>query len=578
MAAPKKKPSKNVGDVIAQSLKTQGVEYVFGIVGYPIIELGFQLQHYGIKYVGMRNEQAASYAAAAVGYLTGRPGCCLVVPGPGVIHALAGMANASANGWPMLVIAGSSELSQDGLGAFQESLPPQGGAQIQATYASQVGKYAIKATDASRVPYFIEQAIRYAVMGRPGATYVEIGGDTLRHRVDLDDIHFPAMVSNPVLQPAPAGDVKRALEVLAAAKSPLIITGKGAAYAEASPEINEFVARTGIPFLPTPMGKGVVDDEHELCVSSARAAALKGADVILLVGARLNWILHYGRPPRYGRGVKIIQVEILPEEIGHSVPPEVPLVGHAKAISSQLLDGLKETPVRCSKDSEWVVSLRQAGAKSADLFAQLAMDRSAPMNYYCALGIINKYLPKDVVIVNEGSDTMDIGRTVLMNSLPRKRLDAGTWGTMGVGMGQAIAGALVHPNPGVVAVLGDSAFGFSGMEMEVVCRMELPIIVVIINNNGIGAMNPTDWMGLSGTTDRFKYPAKSLTPACRYDVMASGFGAKGVLVETADALEEAIRAATSIKPFRPTLINAIISVSASRGKASPPPFAKVGKL
>lgn len=573
-----KKSNKNAQDVIAEALKSQGVEFVFGIVGYPIIELGFKLQHYGIKYIGMRNEQAASYAAAAVGYLTGRPGCVLVVPGPGVIHALAGMGNATANGWPMLCLAGASELGQDGLGAFQESLPPQGGAQIQVSYPSGVSKYAVKATDTARIPFFIEQAVRYSVMGRPGAVYVEVGGDTLRERVSLDDVHFPPMAANPPLQPAPAADIKRALETLAGAQAPLIITGKGAAYAEASPELNEFVARTGIPFLPTPMGKGVLSDEHELCVSSARSAALKGADVILLVGARLNWILHYGRPPRYRRGVKIIHVEILPEEVGHSLPAEVPLVGHAKAICGQLLSGLAETPVKCPKDSPWRISLKEEGAKSADVFAKLAMDRTAPMNYYCSLGIVNKYIPNDAVHVNEGSDTMDIGRTVLMNPLPRKRLDAGTWGTMGVGMGQAIAGALVCPNPGVVAVLGDSAFGFSGMEMEVVCRLELPIIVVIINNNGIGGMNPTDWMGMSGTSERLKYPAKSLTPACRYDKMAEAFGAKGVFVETADALEEAMKAATAIKPFKPTVINVVISVQATRGKAAAPPFAKVGKL
>mmetsp|Transcript_11021 Transcript_11021/g.20567 ORF Transcript_11021/g.20567 Transcript_11021/m.20567 type:complete len:580 (-) Transcript_11021:29-1768(-) len=579
MSQPKKARSVRTSDVIAEALKSQGVEYVFGILGYPLLRFGVDLQEHGLKFIGMRNEQAASYAAGAVGYLTGRPGCCLVVPGPGALHALAGMGNASVNGWPMIVIAGSSELSQDGLGAFQESLAPRGGAQIQVTYPSQVGKYAVKATDPKRIPFFIEQAVRYAVMGRPGATYVEVGGDTLREKVSsMNDVYFPPMVRDPPLQPAPSADIQRALSLLAGAKAPLLILGKGAAYADASPELAEFVAHTGVPFLPTPMGKGVLDDEHELCVSSSRSAALKGADVILLVGARLNWILHYGGPPRYRRDVKFIQVEILPEEVGHSVQPEVPLVGHAKAICGQLLEGLSGTPVSCPHDCPWIVHLKQEGMKSAELFAKLAADRSAPMNYYCALGIVNKYIPKDAIIVNEGSDTMDIGRTVLMNSLPRKRLDAGTWGTMGVGMGQAIAGALVHPNPGVVAVLGDSAFGFSGMEMEVVGRLELPVIVVIINNNGVGAWNPTDFQGLSGTGSRLKFPAKSLTPACRYDLMAEGLGAKGVFVETADALEDAIKAATSVKPFKPTLINAMISTTASRGKESAPPYAAVSML
>jgi len=577
----KKGPRGN--EVVVQSLKSQGVEYVFGVVGYPIVELGYALQDAGLKFIGMRNEQAASYAAGAIGYLTGRPGCCLVVPGPGVIHALAGMANASANGWPMICVAGSSELGQDGLGAFQESLPPQGGSQIQMQFPVSVCKYVGKATDSARIPFFVEQAIRYAVMGRPGATYVEVAGDTLRNRA-TDDIYYPPPCKSPPLVPALASLVKNALTCLAGAKSPLVIIGKGAAYANAGPELAELIQRTGIPFLPTPMGKGVLPDDHPLCVSSARSAALKGADVVLLVGARLNWILHYGRPPRYQRGLKVIHVELLPEEVGHSFPAEVALVGDAKVITGQLVDALPTTPVAITDNSPWLLELKAAAAKSAKLFADLAADRSSPMNYYCALSIINQHTPRDAVIMNEGSDTMDIGRTVLKNYMPRKRLDAGTWGTMGVGMGQAIAAALVHPDPGCVAVFGDAAFGFSGMELEVVSRLMLSVIVVIINNNGIGGMNPADWKdaagkGLGSTTEeRLKFPAKSLTPSCHYEGFAQAMGVTGVFVSTASELEEAFQRAVSSRPFKPTLINCMISPTARPGKANAPPFAKVGKL
>lgn len=291
----------------------------------------------------------------------------------------------------------------------------------------------------------IEQAVRYSVMGRPGATYVEVAGDTLRDHVN-GDIYYPPICVNPPMTPAPDTDVKRALTTLAQAKSPLIILGKGAAYADASPELTEFTSQ--------------------------------------------------------------------------------------------------------------------------------ANDRSAPMNYYCALGIINKHMPRDAVVMNEGSDTMDIGRTVLNNYMPRKRLDAGTWGTMGVGLGQAIAGALHCPNPGCVAVMGDSAFGFSGMELEVISRYELPVVIVIINNNGIGAMNPTDWQGASGTDGRIKYPAKSLTPSCHYEGMAQALGLTGVFCNTADQLEEAFARAVATKPFKPTLINCMINTAVSRAKEAAPPFAK----
>lgn len=559
-------------NVLAQALKSQGVEYIFGIVGYPIVELGMTLQHLGLKYVGMRNEQAASYAAAAVGYLTGRPGCVLVVPGPGAVHALAGMGNASSNGWPMICIAGSSELEQDGLGAFQEALAPQGGAQLQSQMPYTVCKYAAKVTHADRIPYVLEQAVRYSVMGRPGACYVEIAGDTLRDLVQTD-VYYPPICPNPPMTMAPDTEIGRALACLKGAKSPLIILGKGAAYADASPEIHQFIASTGIPFLPTPMGKGVMPDDHPLCSSSARSSALKGADAIVLIGARLNWILHYGRPPRYQRGVKIIQIEILPEEVGHSIPAEVALVGHAKAIMQQMNRGLASTPFKLSADSDWVKALAADGAKSIATFNSHAANRSSPMNYYCALGIINKHTPRDAIIMNEGSDTMDIGRTVLNNYLPRKRLDAGTWGTMGVGLGQAIASALCNPDPGCVAVMGDSAFGFSGMEMEVVARLQLPVVVVIINNNGIGAFNPEEFNG-DGTSKRLEYPGKSLTPQCHYEGLAQAMGATGVFCTTADELEEAFSKAVSTKPFKPTLINCMISTTASRAKEAAPPFAK----
>lgn len=560
-------------DVLAQALKSQGVEYVFGIVGYPIVELGMTLQALGIKYVGMRNEQAASYAAAAVGYLTGRPGCCLVVPGPGAVHALAGMGNASVNGWPMICVAGASELSQDGLGAFQETLPPQGGAQMQLQMPYAVCKYVAKATQGDRIPFFIEQAIRYSVMGRPGASYVEVAGDTLRDEV-TGDIYYPPICPNPPMVPAIASEISRALDCLSKAKAPLIIVGKGAAYADAAPELAAFVERTGIPFLPTPMGKGVLPDDHPLCVSSARSTALKGADAILLVGARLNWILHYGRPPRYQRGVKIIHVELLPEEVGHSIPAEVALIGQAKVIVGQLVEGLGASWPKVPQDSAWIQSLSEASQRSQAIFLSHAENRVAPMNYYCALSIINKHTPRDAVVMNEGSDTMDIGRTVLNNYLPRKRLDAGTWGTMGVGLGQSIAAALCCPDPGCVAVMGDSAFGFSGMELEVVCRLQLPVIIVILNNNGIGPWNPTEFAEGAGTDKRLSHPSKSLTPSCHYEGMATALGATGIFVTTPDELEEAFAKAVATKPFKPTLINCMIDVNAHTAKTAAPPFAK----
>lgn len=448
-----------------------------------------------------------------------------------------------------------------------------GGAQIQQQYAVPYCKYVVKATDPLRLPFFVEQAMRFATSGRPGAVYIEVGGDTLREEI-TGEVVFPPRYSPAPPSLAPPESIAKALKCLQEAKSPLLIVGKGAALSGASPGLRTFVEKTKIQFLPTPMGKGVLPDDHPLCSSSARSAVLKNADVILLVGARLNWILHYGRPPRYRADVKFLHVEILPEEVGHSVPAEVSLVGDAKAITQQLLDALP-AGANFGGSSEWKGLIQEASKKSKALFKELSEDMSTPMNYYCALNIVDKLIPNDAIIVNEGSDTMDIGRTVLNNYAPKMRLDAGTWGTMGVGMPQAIASALANPNPGCVFVAGDSAFGFSAMEFEVVCRLQLPIIVVIINNNGIGAMNPEDWMGHDGTTeDRLQYPAKSLTPQCHYEGIATALGATGVFVDTPDALQKAMASAVANVPFKPTIINCMISTYASRGKSSPLPWAK----
>lgn len=325
------------------------------------------------------------------------------------------------------------------------------------------------------------------------------------------------------------------------------------------------------------MGKGVISDEHKMCSSSARSFVLKQADVILLVGARLNWILHYGMPPRYSENVKFIHIELLPEEIDAAKKSEIGLLGHAKAIMTQMLNKLPSESLQ-EEGSNWLESINKKKETSIAIFDELRSDRSSPMNYYCCLSIINDFIPKNAIIVNEGSETMDIGRTVLLNHEPKSRLDAGSWGTMGVGMGQAIAGALYKPDVGCIYVAGDSAFGFSAMEFEVVTRYNLPVIVVIVNNNGIGPFNPEDYYGEPTVEGRLQHPVKSLAPQTRYEKIAIALGADGYFVETADDLEKIMKKVTKTVPFKPTVINCMISTTAMRGKPAAPPFAKIGKL
>ncbi|XP_025230133.1 2-hydroxyacyl-CoA lyase 1 isoform X4 [Theropithecus gelada] len=465
--------------VIAQALKTQDVEYVFGIVGIPVTEIAIAAQQLGIKYIGMRNEQAACYAASAIGYLTGRPGVCLVVSGPGLIHALGGMANANVNCW-----------------------------------------------------------------------------------------HVERCMSAPISM-AETSAVCTAASVIKNAKQPLLIIGKGAAYAHAEESIQKLVEQYKLPFLPTPMGKGVVPDNHPYCVGAARSRALQFADVIVLFGARLNWILHFGLPPRYQPDVKFIQVDICAEELGNNVKPAVTLLGDINAVTKQLLEELDKTPWQYPPESKWWKTLREKMKSNEAASKELASKKSLPMNYYTVFYHVQEQLPRDCFVVSEGANTMDIGRTVLQNYLPRHRLDAGTFGTMGVGLGFAIAAAMVakdrSPGQRVICVEGDSAFGFSGMEVETICRYNLPIILLVVNNNGIYQGFDTDtWKEMLKFQDAASVvPPMCLLPNSHYEQVMTAFGGKGYFVQTPEELQKSLRQSLA-DTAKPSLINIMIEPQATR--------------
>uniref|UniRef100_A0AAA9TYR7 2-hydroxyacyl-CoA lyase n=1 Tax=Bos taurus TaxID=9913 RepID=A0AAA9TYR7_BOVIN len=465
--------------VIAQALKTQDVNYMFGIVGIPVTEIALAAQEVGIRYIGMRNEQAACYAASAVGYLTGRPGVCLVVSGPGLVHSLGGMANANKNCW-----------------------------------------------------------------------YVEC-------------------CMPPPISMAETSAVRMAASVIRNAKQPLVIIGKGAAYAHAEESIRKLVEQCKLPFLPTPMGKGVIRDNHPNCVAAARSRALQFADVIVLLGARLNWILHFGLPPRYQPDVKFIQVDICAEELGNNVRPAVTLLGDVNAVTKQLLEQFDKTPWQYPPESEWWKVLREKMKSNEALSKELASKKSLPMNYYTVFYHVQEQLPRECFVVSEGANTMDIGRTVLQNYLPRHRLDAGTFGTMGVGLGFAIAAAIVAKdrNPGqrVICVEGDSAFGFSGMEVETICRYNLPIVLLVVNNNGIYQGFDTDsWKEMLKFGDATTVaPPMCLLPHSHYEHVMTAFGGKGYFVQTPEELQKSLRQSLA-DTTNPSLINIMIEPQGTR--------------
>lgn len=533
--------------LLARSLKHQGVEYVFGVVGFPIFGVAPAIQGEGIKFIGMRNEQAASYAAAAVGYLTGRPGACLVVSGPGAVHAFAGLANAKENCWPMILIGGASNSYQEGMGAFQEA--------PQVELARPYTKFSARPDGPQRIPFYIEQAVRISMAGRPGATYVDFPDDLITATIDESEVTFPPRCPDPPRPRAESTEIERAIDVLRSAERPLAIIGKGAAYARAETEVRAFIEATQIPFLPTPMGKGVVPDSHPLSVAPGRGLALEKADVIVLLGARLNWILHFGLPPRFAQGVKVIQIDIASEEIGRNVSAEVGLVGDLRAIVSQFNTSLDTNAYRFPDNAPWRSELTTKVQENKRAVQAMMDDESVPMGYYRVLREIQEQAPANAIIQAEGALTMDISRTVMQHDLPRQRLDAATFGTMGVGLGQAIAAAVVHPDRKVICLEGDSAFGFSGMEVETACRYKLPIVFVIVNNNSIGG-------GVDSLPDDpFDAPAQGYTIDAGYESMIAGFGGKGYLVRTPEELSSALKQA--LDDPMPSLINILIDPHAS---------------
>jgi len=545
--------------VLAEALKAYGCKYVFGIVGVPVIEVGMAIQQAGLTYIGFRNEQAASYAAGACGYLTGTPGVCLVVSGPGVVHGLAGLANAKENGWPMLLIGGASDSSLDSMMSFQES--------PQVEFARPYVKYAARFDSVERIPFYVERAVRTSMSGRAGPVYLDLPGDLVNRAPNEKLLVFPPIRGPVVGSQADPREIAKAVKVLMDAKRPLVIVGKGMAIARAENQVLGLVEATGFPYLPTPMGKGVISDAHSQNVIAARTNALKGADVVLLLGARANWINHFLLPPRFAADLKVVQVDILPEAHGDNVPNAASLCGHAPLVLEQLLSALKANkggfkPLTGAEP--WWADLAKSVKANVETSVKLASNQVVPMNYYCPLTLIQDVLRDEypeAIIVSEGAATMDIGRTIIENYLPRKRLDAATYGSMGPALGQAIAAQVVNPTQKVVCVLGDSSFGFSGMEIETICRYQMPIVIIIINNSGIAMGLPAT----PGTTLEERaagVPVTTLLKDARYEKMCEAFGGLGFFVKEPKDVQPAFKKAMTSN--MPAVVNIIIDGMAMR--------------
>src|SRR5467141_1704465 len=535
--------------LVIDALKLNGIKTIFGVPGIPITDFGRMAQAEGIRVISFRHEQNAGNAAAIAGFLTKKPGICLTVSAPGFLNGLTALANATTNCFPMILISGSSEREIVDLqqGDYEEM--------DQLAIAKPLCKAAFRVLHAADIGIGVARAIRAAVSGRPGGVYLDLPAKLFSQVIEAEagarslvKVVDPA----PAQLPAPAA-VKRALDVLKSAKRPLIILGKGAAYAQADDDIRALIEKSGIPFLPMSMAKGLLPDTHPQCAGAARSTVLKDSDVVMMIGARLNWLLSHGKGKSWGDAPKkFIQIDIEPREMDSNVEIVAPVVGDIGSCVSALLAGMGNNWP--APPADWVSAVK---SKKEDNIAKMAprlMKNSAPMDYHGALGALRTVIKErpDTILVNEGANTLDLARGIIDMYQPRKRLDVGTWGIMGIGMGYAIGAAIETGKP-VLAVEGDSAFGFSGMEVETICRYKLPVCVVIFNNDGIYRGTDVN----SASSD----PATTVfVKGSRYDKMMEAFGGVGVNATSPDELKRAVNEA--MDSGKPTLINAVIDPAA----------------
>ena len=542
--------------LILDALKLNGLTTIYGLPGIPVTDFTRMAQGEGLRVISFRHEQNAGNAAAIAGFMTGKPGVCVTVSAPGFLNGLTALANATTNCFPMILISGSSEREIVDLqqGDYEEM--------DQLAIAKPLCKAAYRVLHAEDIGVGIARAIRAALSGRPGGVYLDLPAKLFAQTMDADaGKHSLIKVIDPAPRQIPAPDaVQRALDLLKNAKKPLIILGKGAAYAQADAQLHALVEKTGIPYLPMSMAKGILPDTHEQSAAAARSFVLPEADVVLLIGARLNWLLSHGKGKTWGGAghkdwgkQKYIQIDISPTEMDSNVRIDAPVVGDIGSCVSALLTGIGSNWPK--PPAEWINAITERKTKSIGKMSEILAKDPQPMNYHSALNVVRDIIKAnpDAMLVNEGANALDFTRAIVDMYKPRKRLDVGTWGVMGIGMGFAVAAAVESGQP-VIAIEGDSAFGFSGMEVETICRYNLPVCVVIFNNNGV-------YRG----TDKNQGGGADVAPTvfvkdARYEKLMEAFGGVGVYATTPAQLRKGMEDAIASR--KPTLINAIIDETA----------------
>jgi acetolactate synthase-1/2/3 large subunit len=522
--------------LIARTLKEEGVDTLFYLMGGPNFDIVMACEDLGIKAIDFRHEQAAAFAAHAYARVTGKPGVCTAASGPGTLNLLTGVYTAAIDCAPMVVLGGAGPVHEIGRDAFQEV--------DQVSIMKPLCKYWHQPTSAARYPEIISTAYRQATSGRPGPVYVDCGADVLYEEVEEDKTIRPTRAIKRTRPAAEPGAVKEAIDMLAGAERPIIFAGGGVFFSGGAGELERLVDITNIPFYMAPMSRGLVPEDHPVSFQGARSTAMREADVVLVAGTRLNWMMQYGR--RFADDAKVIQIDIEGGEIGHNRNVDLGIVGDAGVVLGQLVDEAESRSSDFSDalESPWVVRLREDNERRAAQSAPVLESDQVPIHPARLCREIREFIDRDAIVSVDGNEILHIGRQTIPTYLPGHRLNSGVTGTMGVGLPYGIGAQLAKPDKQVLVLHGDGSMGLNAMEIDTCVRHNLPVVTVISNNAGWTARTP----------DRRK-PGRELGFTAFHD-MAIGLGAYGEKVEDPDEIRPALERA--FNSGRPAVINVIV--------------------
>jgi thiamine pyrophosphate-dependent acetolactate synthase large subunit-like protein len=525
-------------ELLAKSLKAQGMDTLFYLMGGPMLETESACIKLGVRAIDSRHEQGAAMMAHAYSRLTRRPGVCMASSGPGTINMATGVANAFVDAAPLVAVGGTSPRVYFGMDAFQEV--------DQLSLYKPITKWATRILDAKRIPDVVATAFRQATSGRPGPVFLDLPGDVLGEVVEESSVPMPAH-----WRPAPRahGDpaaISEAIALLSRAERPLIVAGSGVWWSDAGAALQAFVEAAGIPFYTTPLSRGSIPEDHDLAFLFARARAFSEADVVLNVGTRFNYVIQFGRPPRWAADVKIIQVDVDPTELGHNRPADVPIFGDARAVLSQLMAEAKGKLDK-GRYRTWVERLKSIDAEKGLESEKAMSDDKVPIHPLRLCKEVRDFLRRDAILVVDGQEILNYGRQSIPTFTAGHRLNSGPFGCMGVGLPFGIGAKVACPDTQVVVLHGDGSYGINGTEIDTAVRHKIPVLVVISNNGGWTADPKQD------------KPGRNLGYT-RYDKIAIDYGAHGEFVEKPHEIRAALERAYASR--KPAVVNVVTDYTA----------------